>query len=192
MAQPGNSGQLVNSVGRLVIDQYRNAYLVTSGIGNPVLYRIGTSEFMALLRRLIRERGENLTKWQLKEFVDELYAQAEHTGEKVTVARRVAQRANGDIVVALHDDRNTQVLIGPGKVEILASGSETLFYRSSSALAMVMPAAAGSGRLLAKYLNLHAVAFTLYLGWITYTLAHAKGRFDQLPDLGAGRRSRHR
>jgi len=56
----------------------------------------------------------------------------------------------------------------------VTSGSETIFARSPGMKAMAMPAEVGNIDLLKKYANLHPVAFTLWLGWVTYTMATPK------------------
>jgi hypothetical protein len=165
---------LARMIGRLVIDQYKNVYVAVRGNGNPSLLKLGSAEFNGRLVQLFRECGRGMNRRQLAEFTEELRAEAEASGLRAEVWRRVAPLPNGGVVIALHDEQNTHIQIRPGQVEVLTEDSEILFYRSPSSAAMVMPAANGNYKLLRKYLNLDAVGFTLYIAWVTYTLAHPK------------------
>ena len=58
---------------------------------------------------------------------------------------------------------------------MIATGCDVLFARSVTSRAMCAPAAVGDLRLLRKHLrNLDAVAVTLFIAWLAYTLAHGK------------------
>ena len=167
---------LARMIGRLVIDQYKNVYVAVRGNGNLSLLKLGSAEFNGRLVQLSRECGQRMNRRQSAEFTEELRAEAEVSGLRADVWRRVAPLTDGGVVIALHDEKNTHIHIRSGQVEVLTEGSEILFYRSPSSAAMVMPSAVGNYQLLRKYLNLDAVRFTLYIAWVTYTLAHPKIR----------------
>lgn len=169
---------------RLVIDPHKNVYVVALGLGNPTLMKLGSSEFNGAVRQAFMRRGLRLNRRQLVEFTDELRAVAEASGLRAEVWRRIAPNPYGGIVIAAYDDTNTHIHISPGKVDVLGEGSDVLLYRPPSASAMVLPAATGDYKLLRKYLNLDAVAFTLYIAWVTYTLAHPKVKGSNFVILG--------
>lgn len=158
----------------LVLDGYRNVYGVWRGHGNPTLMKLGSPEFNSVIRTAFLQRGLRLNRRQLADVNDELRTLAESSGLRTDVWRRVAPRPGGGIVIAAYDDTNTHIHVSPGMVEVLAEGSDVLFYRPPTAGAITLPAAAGDYKLLRKYLNLDAVGFTLYIAWVTYTLAHPK------------------
>lgn len=167
--------RLVAKRGRLVIDQYGVAYVVLVGGGNPYLLRIGSAEFLALMRQAAGKNGEPPNKAQLAEKAESLKAWAEMHAERVDVFRRVGRSLDGTLVIALYDDANTQIRILPGTVAIVADGSDVLFARPPHALPMsILADGPGDHKRLRGFLNLDAVAFTLYLAWLTYTLAHPK------------------
>lgn len=165
---------LLQQIGRLVVDDQQNAYVVTSSGGNPLLLKVGSSELQGLIASALRRGGQSLAKKAVAETMDELRAEAASRGARADVWRRVAQLPDGTRVIALYDELNTQVWISPGQVKIVSVGSEVLFYRTPSSRPMAMPAAVGDWKLLKKYLNLDHPTFLLCVAWITYTLAHAK------------------
>jgi hypothetical protein len=161
--------------GRLVVDQYGVAYVVLVGGGNPYLLRIGSGEFLTVIRQARGGDGEPPSKAQLVEFAENLKVWTEMHGERVDVWRRVGRSSDGTLTIALCDDTNTHISISAGKVAPVATGSDVLFARPPYALPMAMPAdGAGNYKLLRGYLNLVDSGFTLYLAWLTYTLAHPK------------------
>jgi hypothetical protein len=161
--------------GFLACDQFGIPYLVSVDTGgNPVVYRLGSSDFEGRVVHLLREAGHRPKPREIKEYIETLKGQAQHSGRRVVVSRRVALAKNGDVLIALHDQLNTHVRIAPGSVSVLSQGSTELFYRSPFALPMAMPAPTGDLNLLKRYVNLNDEQFVLYLGWLTYTLAHAK------------------
>lgn len=82
--------------------------------------------------------------------------------------------ASGGIEIDLGDHQHTRIKIAAGKVDAINSGSEAVFFRTPFGQSLVMPAAEGNVRLLQKYVNLDAISKVLFIGWLTYTLAHPK------------------
>ena len=60
-----------------------------------------------------------MTQRELRACIEELKAEAAYRGVIVTVSRRVAIAADGDVVIALHDDKNTHVRISPNQVRVM-------------------------------------------------------------------------
>ncbi len=162
--------------GRVVIDQYCAVHVELRGGGNPYLLRVGSSELQALIRQLLQEQSKQPNKANIAEVTESLQAKSEIEGISAAVWRRVGQRDDGTVVINLGDRANTQVWISPNKAEIVTAGSDVSFARPPQMLPMPLPAdGAGNLRALRRYVNLSSVGFVLYLGWVTYTLAHAKG-----------------
>lgn len=159
---------------QLILDPQRTPYIVIYGKGNPRVMKIGSPEMTGWLRAEFRKSGESLTKKQFADFLEELAAEAAISGNRATVWHRVARLSDNHIVIALHDEANTQIHIKPGEYEIVQAGSDILFTRSPASAPMAMPVKGGKVSLLHKYVNLGYEAFTLLIAWLTYTLAHAK------------------
>jgi hypothetical protein len=159
---------------QLVVDEYENVYIVDRGHGNPRLLKLGSQELNGLMSQEFKRAGKPTSRAKLSEFVEEMRAEASVSGQRAKVWRRVAQTEDGQVVIALHNDKNTQVWIGPGSVKLVCDGSEVLFYRPPASSSMAVPAQIGDIKLLRKYLNLSHQAMLLYVAWLSYTLAHAK------------------
>jgi len=180
---PADAHGLLGKTGRLVIDHQNNVYIVRRGAGNPRPMRLGSSEFRGLIAKALRASGQRVSKNTIDDLVEELKAEAEVSGLRADVWRRVAELDDGTVVIALHDDANTHVRITPGKVELVTQGSPVLFHRGPLSVPMVVPAAVGDFKLLRKYLNLDWTAFPLYVAWVTYTIAHGKVQGNVFPIL---------
>lgn len=160
--------------GELVKDQQSNLYAVVRGVGNPHVYRLRGKEMRALVGELLRKSGERPSKRAVDDVLDGLQAKAERTAKSAGVWVRVAPLPDNGCVIALYDEANTQVKITAAGMEVLAGGSDVLFYRPATAAPMVYPAEVGDYKLLKKYVNISDENFILYLAFVTYTLAHAK------------------
>lgn len=117
--------------------------------------------------------GQLLRRPQVDEVVHFLQVHAGLDGDAKLVAYRVASYGNG-VEIDLGDAMHTRVRITPGKVEIIESGSQTRFYRTTSMKAMAYPAKVGNLKKLRKYLNVDDMTFLLIVGWLSYTLLHPK------------------
>lgn len=164
----------LNQWGQLVTDQYKNAFVVVTGNGNPRLLKIGSDAMHGLIAKFLKKLGRRATKRLLQEFCDQLRADAALLDATTMVFSRVAQKADGTVVIALHDQQNTHIHIKPGSVQVLTEGSDIYFYKAPTALPMAMPAEVGNWKRLKKYVNLNDKSFLLLVAWLSYTLAHAK------------------
>lgn len=158
----------------LVQDRHGVPFVVIRGGGNLRVFRIGSEALRGLIAQELRRGGGRITQAAISEVVEELKAQAIASGTRLEVFSRVAQLPDGTRVIALHDEANTQVWINADQVRIVSAGSTVPFCRTPVSAPMVMPASTGDYRLLKGYLNLCPQSFTLYIAWITYTLAHSK------------------
>jgi len=157
----------------IALGQSGKAFSVRSDAGNRYVLHVGSKQLNNIIRKLARAEGVTLRQSDIGEINNILQAHAETACINRDVWYRVAPYVGG-VELDLGDDKHTRVRITSGKVEVMAQGSETLFYRTPVSRAFVMPAAVGNLDLLKKYLNLHPVSIMLLIGWITYTLAHPK------------------
>ncbi len=158
----------------LVLGKSGDTHIKLNHNGNPYLLCVGSKKSDHFIRQIAKRRNIILTASNLKEINETLRAYAETELQHVDVYLRVAPYQNG-IEIDLGDDDHTRVRITPGKVEQVAYGSETLFYRSNVTLPFVKPAKKGNWKKLKKYLkNIRPELQILLIGWISYTLAHPK------------------
>lgn len=157
----------------LVLAQNGIAYAVAGGMGNPYALPVGGKQLNNVIREIALSEDFKLRKAELSEINSSLQARAEMAGIARDVWNRVAP-ISGGIEIDLGDDKHTRVKVTAGKVEILSSGSESVFFRSNGSKPFVMPAETGNHRLLRKYVNADAVSITLLTAWLSYTLAHPK------------------
>lgn len=157
----------------LILGQNGTAYAVTTGMGNPYALPVGSRQLNNVIREIAQSEDFKLRKPELNEINSSLQARAEMAGIARDVWNRVAP-INGGIEIDLGDDKHTRVKVTAGKVEIISSGSGSIFYRSAGAKPFVMPAETGNIDLLRKYVNADAVSITLFTAWLSYTLAHPK------------------
>ncbi len=141
--------------------------------GNCVALPIGSKALNKHIREELHQAGITLRKGEEAEINCALQAFAEASVNCLPVWYRVAQLDDG-IEIDLGDDQHTRVRITTGTLEIITSGSETLFYRPSTSRPMAMPAEVGNLALLDKYLNLHPQSRMLLKAWLSYTLATPK------------------
>jgi hypothetical protein len=168
---------------KLVLDQRGDAFVAVYGTGNPVMYRLGSGQANGLIARHLRKASKPFTKKAVTEITEALRAEAEVLNDRVTVWNRVAQRADGTVVIALYDEANTQVWIRPGTVEIVVTGSDTLFVAGVNSKAMPVPVKGANRNLLSKYVNLDPYELVVYVGHVTYGMAHAKKDGNVFPIL---------
>lgn len=153
----------------LVFSQEGKAHIVVPNeVGNPFVLRIGSAQ----ANQLIRQTADNdLRKHELESINEYLIAEARKFPG--CVWSRVAPISGGIEIDTCNTD-NTRIRVAAGKVEVLGQGSEALFYRNLIAEPLVLPAAIGNINLLKQYVNLSPVDYTLFLGWLSYTLATPK------------------
>lgn len=157
----------------IFLGQNGKAYVEMGDYGNPRALMVGGRQLNNLIRSAAQLQGKMLRKRDLNEINETLQAHAETANIIKSVSNRVA-RIDCGIEIDLGDDQHTRGRITAGKVEIIKEGSEVIFFRPPSSLPMVMPAEIGDLKLLKKYLNMDAVAQTLFIGWLSYTLASPK------------------
>lgn len=164
----------------LILGTNGNAYAVMKDAGNPFVLQIGSRVLNNIIREIGRQEGHTLRRADIGDINHFLQAHAEMKGLTLPVWYRVAP-VEGGIEIDLGDDSHSRVRITPSKVEILAKGSSTLFYRTSSSLPMTQPAETGDLKRLRKYLNVHPTTEMLLIGWLSFTLAHPKQSTTKYP-----------
>lgn len=148
-------------------------YIVVRDGANPYAMPISSKAAEGLIQKEAYSRGKRLSRQGVVDTKYYLQSNVEHTGAITDIWYRVAP-VPGGVEFDLGDKAYVRVKVTPGKVEFVFSGSTTLFSRTPAMLPMAMPAEVGDVNLLKKYVNLHSVAYTLWLGWVTYTMATPK------------------
>jgi hypothetical protein len=155
------------------LDQHDKAYIVGHDAGNLRAIYLSSRECASQLRDLGIQSGLKARNGDIAEWREYLQAHAEKLNRVTQVWQRVA-KIDGGIEIDLGDDKYTRVRITAAKVEIVANGSKTLFYRPPTSRPMAMPAEVGNLTLLDKYLNFHPQSLMLFIAYLTYTLATPK------------------
>lgn len=159
---------------RLIRSQNGTLYIEMRDRGNPYAVPLNSSQADAIIRdAAAQERGVALSRAEVGDVKYYLQGYAARTAVSVGVWYRVAPIAGG-IEIDAGDDAHTRYRITAGKVEVIRSGSEVVFYRTSASLPLAVPAEVGDAKLLRRYISVHPATFNLVLGWITYTLASPK------------------
>ena len=158
------------------------AYSVRFDKKNRYVLAVGSRMLNSVIREIAEEEGITLRQSAITDVNHFLQAKVEAAAASQDVWYRVAAIAGG-VEIDLGDDEHTRIVITAGKVEVIESGSQTLFFRTSSMRPMAIPAAVGNLKLLRKYVNLDPVSFLLFTGWLSYTLAHAKVSSSKFPIL---------
>ncbi len=157
----------------LFLGKNGSAYAELKDAGNPYVLAIGSGKVNNIIRHLGLAEGLTLRRADIADLNHHLQAQAEMAGVIKPVWYRVAPIPGG-FEIDVCDAKHTHIRVTSGKVEIIAASSRSLFYRTKASLPTVLPAEVGNLGLLKKYLNLDAVSVTLFIAWLTYTLAHPK------------------
>jgi hypothetical protein len=167
-------------VARALRDDHRAAlgrdgrvYLIERDNPNVRAHPLGTRAANAVLGELLRRVGELGTPAQVRDLTEAIRSHAELHLPAEDVWYRYGAIAGG-VEIALYDDADTRVRITPGRVDVVTSGSLVAFYRTPHCRPMALPAASGDVGLLNQYLNLDDTQFTLYVGYLTYTMARPK------------------
>ena len=159
---------------------------------NPVAYKIGSKLSNNLIRLHHKSEGKILKKQDISDITDQLASHAEIYGVQQNVWTRVAPIQNG-IEIDVCDPHNTRITVTNEGVKVIANGSKTLFTPNPLAKPMVIPAEQGDLSKLKKYINVNDVDFTLFVAWLSYTLAHPKTHSSKfvilvlLGDQGTGK-----
>lgn len=157
----------------LILAQNGATYAVIRENANPYVLSVGSRKLNNIIRSFGHDEGFTLRKSDINEINDHLKAQAETAGVFKNVWYRIAPILDG-VEIDLGDETHARVRITADGVQLVTGGSETLFYRTAVSLPLVRPSENGDISLLKKYLNLHPVSMMLFIGWLTYTLAHPK------------------
>ena len=166
----------------LVLGQDGNAYSIRRENGNPYVVRVGSRHLDSSIRELALQQGINLKKKDLSDINYILNSHAERAKLYRDVWYRIAPIAGG-VEIDLGDEQHTRVQITAGKIKIVTSGSDILFFRSAVSQSMVMPAQTGELKRLMKSLNLHPAEAMLLIGWVSYVIAHPKVSMSKYPIL---------
>lgn len=159
-------------------------YNVIRGSPNPIANKIGGVFSNGYIRKRFAESGHLLKSRDLEDINEALKAAALISGVNAPVWYRVAQIPDG-IEIDLADEAHRRITVKPNKVEIVTSGSQTVFVRSPHMGSITVPEDVSSGDLskLDKYLNMASENKVLVLAWLTYTMAHAKVESTKYPIL---------
>ena len=157
---------------KVVWAQDAKAYIVLAN-NNLCACAVGSRQANNLIRHYANSTGVSLKRNDLNELNDQLKAYAEVDGERQTVWYRVASETES-LMIDVGDDQHRRISITPGNVSIITESCKTLFYRSPFMRPMILPADVGDITLLHKYLNMHPASIALFIGWLSYTLAHPK------------------
>lgn len=161
--------------GYVVSQKHSKSYVVTSTKGYKEVLFIGSPELNARIRAHFRnKRNQPLKQRELDDLNGELRSDAEEFGVHLELYPRVHPLDGGGVELDLNDGKGTTVQLTADGVKVLTGTSNTLFFRSASALSLPLPADHGDFSLLRDYVNLEQYAFLLYIGWVTFTIANPK------------------
>lgn len=75
------------------------------------------------------------------------------------------------------DNYHSQIILSPGKYEIVTEKTDVYFERTSVMQPLVLPETHGDYRVLSKYISVHPTTFIIVSGWITYTIFHGRNEY---------------
>jgi hypothetical protein len=151
---------------------------------NPTGDRIGGRFLNSYIRKKCAEAGQRLRQKDLDDINEDLKSAAHAFGFRASVWYRVAQIPNG-IEIDLGDDRHRRISVTPNNVEIVNSGSQSIFIRNPHMGCISVPEDVSSGNLskFDKYLNMTPESKILALGWLTFSIAQPKVENSKFPIL---------
>lgn len=158
----------------VVSRKHGRSYAVLKSKGFPEVLAIGSSELNARIRAWARTQGNSFKQRDLDDMNEELRSEADATGLQLDVFARVRPLLGGGVEIDLNDGAGTTVRLAGGIVEVLRGTSDGLFARSSTALALPIPADHGDFTLLKSYVNLNGETFLLYIAWIAFIINSPK------------------
>lgn len=164
----------LSAVHKLVLSSANNRGHIEVREGkNPFAVPIDGKYAEALIHEAASKAGRHLSRQAVSDAKYRLQSNAERIGAVTDIWYRVAP-VPGGVEIDLGDKTHARVRISAGKVELVMSGSETVFARSLGMQAMAIPAEVGDIDLLKKYVNLRPALYVLWLAWVTYTMATPK------------------
>jgi len=156
--------------------------IVERGEGNPETNRINARS----IRKVIVNAGKKLkfvlNSREIAEIQQNLSDAAEAADTEFDVCLRVAPIEKG-VEIDVGDKSQTRIRLTPGKVDIINSGSEALFYRPAVLKPFVMPADTGDLGLLFQYLNFEKDYAWLLLAWMCLVISTPRSDHASYPIL---------
>ncbi len=155
------------------------AYLVEHDHPNPLAHLIRSSMCNSVISAMAAQKGKILTQPKTQELNARLQALALTTELTRDVWYRVAP-IEGGIVLDVGNAARTQLKItGDGietlkRVEAIHHVSPILFRRTPTMKSLPPLVEEGDLGLLKKHVNLNDIDRTLFIAWLTYTMAHPK------------------
>ena len=157
-------------------------FCIETSRNNPRALPIRSKKFLAIVRSEAQATGKRLTKVELDSQIDTIEGLTLEADITEKVWLRVAKIDHG-IEIDVGDANDNRVKITPGGVEVLRTGSATVFRHSDTMLCLALPGENGDWRLLDKYVNVAPSDFHLLIAWISYTIAHPKTEDAKYPIL---------
>lgn len=157
----------------IILDQTGKVFAVIRNMENLYVLAVGERALNNIIREAGLNAGSTLSRSALDDINENLKAHAEMSGVVTRVWKRIASIPGG-IEIDLGDESHTRIKITAGQVRTLTCGSDTLFYRPQFSRPMAAPVEKGDLQLLKKYVNLDHLSFRLFIGWLSYTVAHPK------------------
>ncbi len=149
------------------------AYLIEDGHPNPLAYLIGCSTCNNIVQTMATKKGKILSQPKIQELNARLRALALTTKLTREVCFRVAP-IEGGIMLDVGNAERTQLKITGDGIEEVHLISPVLFRRTPTMKSLPPLVEDGDLDLLKKHVNLNDIDRTLFIGWLTYTIAHAK------------------
>lgn len=160
---------------QVVTDQSGRVCFITDEGGHLIAVPVESKRGQAIVRQKIKHKGGTAHRSSIREFTDEVLADAEVEGKQYDVFNRVAPCNDlSGIEIYLGDKQHTRVRVTAGRVDTAVENSDVLFCPTRTSLPMPIPAESGSIDTLKALLNVSDKDFQLLLAWVTYTLAHPK------------------
>lgn len=138
------------------------AYIEGSDRGNSYAVRLASSNGRAIIAALYASEGKPLRPGDQRDVIENAQGWVQQYGQRRHVYSRVAP-IDGGIEIDVGDDRHTRIRVIAGRVELVTSGSQILFYRSPNAKSMAPIAHRGDLHLLRSYVNLPEAEYKLFI-----------------------------
>ena len=140
---------------------------------NLYALEVKSKAFKSVVRKAFKAKGTALNKSRLTEIIEDIEAEAFDSGVMLPVFHRVGAIAGG-FEYDLGDADHTRMRVKDGEVEKVSAGSRVIFVRNN--VMQETPCSDDDGDLsrLRRFVNLTDDEWTLYLGAISYYVAHPK------------------
>jgi hypothetical protein len=154
-------------------DPVHGPSLVIEDKGQKVVVPTTTKAARMILMHHASNSGKDLRPRDVKEAMEIIEGRIEMMANEETAFIRIAPYGSG-VEIDLCDADNTRVRVLPGIVEVVHSGSHTLFVRAPASLALPLPLENGDVNLLRPLVNVSDNDFILLLAFITFVLCNPK------------------